>query len=191
MATVLGVIYLILLVAGEIDPEDRRLKNTDVAILLIVLLINSDLTERLAKFRLGSEGVTLKLEELEEQQDRMNQTQRIQEEEIKDLAGLLVRDLLSTKERDLLKRLAADRPFPYEDKEKFVEDLIQLGDRELIESPSQDELKIEEIPQSSDDLKQFVQVSQLGYICLKFMQKAFSNERLDELEIEEQLDWKE
>lgn len=186
-ATVLGVVYLVLVVAGTLDPDNRRLRTTDVGIFVIILLINSDITERLAKFRVGSEGMTVKLQELEEQQGRIDQAQKIQNEEIKDLAGLLIRDLLNTPERNLLKKLARDRPFPYEDKGKLEQHLMRLWERELIELTAQDELEIEDIPQASSDLKQFVRVTQLGYVCLKFMQKAFSDEKLDNLEIEEKL----
>ncbi len=185
LVSVLGLLYLVLLVLGEIDPEDRRLGYTEVALLALIILVNSDVTERLAKLRVGSEGVTVKLEEIEEKQGKINQVQNIQKQEIKNLAGLLVRDLLGTQERELLKKLASDQPLSYERKESFEKDLIRLCDLELVESSSNASLHVKDIPPASDDLKQFVSVSELGYICLRFMQKAFSDQLLDALELEE------
>jgi hypothetical protein len=182
--TLLGLIYLILVVFGEVDPEDRRLKTTDIGILVVILLINSDLIDRLAKLRVGSEGMTLKLDQLDEKQNELSHIQNTQKEEIKDLAGLLIRDLLSDQERNLLIKLASDQAFTYENKSRFVEGLTSLHERELIESPDQDELKIEDIPHGSNDLRQFVQVSDLGYVALKFMQKTFSDVELDRLDRE-------
>ncbi|WP_035992981.1 hypothetical protein [Leptolyngbya sp. KIOST-1] len=184
LATLLGLIYLLLVVFGVIDSDSKRLEYTEVAIFIIILLINSDLTERLTKIRMGSEGIAVKLEELEKHQGELDHIQQIQDQEIKDLGGLLVKDLLNEQEQELLKSLAAKQSYGYTEKLSISDDLRLLSDRDLIESHSGDALSIEDLPDSTNDLSQFVQVTELGYACLKLIQKTSPDDRLDHLDLD-------
>lgn len=129
--------------------------------------------EDLVNLQIDKEGMTIglteKVKQVEDKQGEIIDVQIQQQQEIEHIAGFLVSNVLSRHERGLLKTIASDKPFPYTDKTSFERDLKRLRELCLVTSSSGSPLNIREIPQSSNNLKNFVSVSDRGRICLKFM----------------------
>ena len=91
MITVFGLVYLLLVLIGFIAKD--RLGQTEVAIFITIILLNSEIIERLSKFTLGKDGMTVELEEkvgiVEERQEEISGIQKEQQEEIEHIAGFL------------------------------------------------------------------------------------------------------
>jgi hypothetical protein len=161
-------LLLIKLLMGR--PSTELLVAIGVTTVLLVLTLR---IEDLVKVQLGKEGMSVELAEkvkqVEEKQGEISDIQIQQQKEIEHIAGFLVSNLLSRHERGLLKTLASDRPFPYTDKTSFEKDLKRLRELCLVKSSSDSPLNIRDIPQSSNNLKSFVSISERGCMCLKFM----------------------
>lgn len=175
MITGFGLVYLLLVLTGWIAKD--RLGQTEVAIFITIILLNSEMIERLSKFTLGKDGMTVELEEkverVEERQTKLSDIQEEQQEEIEHIAGfLLSSSLLSRHERGLLKAIAADRPFKYADKTAFEKDLVKLREYGLLRNVAGGPLNIREIPDMADDLRRFIGVSDRGRVCLRLMKKS-------------------
>ena len=180
--TGLGLIYLLLVLSGRIAKD--RLGQTEVAIFITIILLNSEMIERLSKFQLGKDGMTVELEEkvqnVKEEQEKISDIQKEQQEEIEHVAGfLLSSSLLSRHEKGLLKAIASDKSFKYEDKTLFEKDLTHLRELGLVRDASGSPLSIKGIPSKADDLRQFVGVSDRGRVCLRLMKKALPRGQQD------------
>jgi ABC-type transport system involved in cytochrome bd biosynthesis fused ATPase/permease subunit len=107
--TGLGLIYLLLVLSGRIAKD--RLGQTEVAIFITITLLNSEMIERLSKFQLGKDGMTVELEEkvqnVKEEQEKISDVQKEQQEEIEHIAGFLLRGCLeSSKEYQYIEKLS-------------------------------------------------------------------------------------
>jgi hypothetical protein len=170
-----GLVYLLLVLVGYIEKD--RLGQTEVAIFITIILLNSEMIERLSKFTLGKDGMSVELEEkvgiVEERQEEISGIQKEQQEEIEHIAGfLLSSSLLTRHQRGLLNAIASDRPFKYVDKTAFEKDLIKLREYGLLRNIAGGPLNIREIPAVADDLRRFVGVSDRGRVCLRLMKKS-------------------
>lgn len=77
--TLFGLLYLLLLLSGQIDKESKRFQIPEVIIFTVVLLLNSENLQRLSKLQFGKDGVSLELNEIKQGQNEIKQNQeRIQ-----------------------------------------------------------------------------------------------------------------
>lgn len=105
-------VYLISVVVGIID-KDKRLKPSDLGLIGIVLLINSDVLERLKKLQLNKDGVDIELER------KLTANLNVNQKEADALAYLGQVLLVGDKYK--------------EEREKFFDSLLNDGDKKLLE----------------------------------------------------------
>ncbi len=80
LITAFGLIYLLLVVLGQIDQQSKRFQIPEVIIFTGILLLNSENWQRLSKLQVGKEGFSFELNELKQGQDKIKQNQeKIQE----------------------------------------------------------------------------------------------------------------
>jgi len=74
-----GLVYLLLVLLGQVDKQSKRFQIPEIIIFTVVLLLNSETLQRLSKLQFGKEGVSLELNEIKQGQDEIKQNQeRIQ-----------------------------------------------------------------------------------------------------------------
>jgi hypothetical protein len=73
--TLFGLIYLLLLLSGQVDKQSKRFQIPEVIIFTVILLINSETLQRVSKVQVGKDGVSLELNELKKGQKEIKQNQ--------------------------------------------------------------------------------------------------------------------
>lgn len=77
--TLFGLVYLLLVLLGQVDKQSKRFQIPEFIVFTVVLLLNSETLQRLSKLQFGKEGVSLELNEIKQGQDEIKQNQeRIQ-----------------------------------------------------------------------------------------------------------------
>jgi hypothetical protein len=77
--TLFGLVYLLLVLLGQVDKQSKRFQIPEVIVFTVVLLLNSETLQRVSKLQFGKEGVSLELNEIKQSQDEIKQNQeRIQ-----------------------------------------------------------------------------------------------------------------
>lgn len=61
--SILVISYLISIPFGLVDKKDRRISPTELGLIAIIFLLNSDLIERITKFKFNNEGIDVELVE--------------------------------------------------------------------------------------------------------------------------------
>lgn len=100
LITLFGLIYLLLVLLGQVDKQSKRFQIPEVIIFTVVLLINSESLQRLSKLQFGKEGVSFELNELKQgqaeikqNQEKIQETQQEQRENIAELRSIFERFL--------------------------------------------------------------------------------------------------
>jgi hypothetical protein len=73
--TLFGLVYLLLVLLGQVDKQSKRFQIPEVIVFTVVLLLNSETLQRLSKLQFGKEGVSLELNEIKQSQDEIKQNQ--------------------------------------------------------------------------------------------------------------------
>jgi len=113
--TLFGLIYLLLVMLGQIDTQSRRFQIPEVIIFTVVLLLNSESLQRLSKLQFGKEGVSLELNEIKQGQNEIKQNQekiqtiqQAQQESITELKEIFERFLDNNKPLVAMLRKASE-----------------------------------------------------------------------------------
>lgn len=174
VVTAIGLIYLLLVLCGQVGKD--RFGQTEAAIFIALLLLNSNLIERLEKFQFSKDGVTVDLREqlaaVQGKQAEIQQLSQSNKHDIEQLVQFLVRNFLTQYEHSHLKKLASHEPFSFKKQRSFEEQLRRLRDLNLIGPTSGDRLHIGKLPAQGDDLKAFVQITDCGQECLSLLEQA-------------------
>lgn len=98
--TVFGLIYLVLVLLGQVDQQSKRFQIPEVIIFTGILLLNSESWQRLSKLQVGKEGFSFELNELKQgqaeikqKQEKIQETQQEQRENIAELRSIFERFL--------------------------------------------------------------------------------------------------
>ncbi len=174
VVTTIGLIYLLLVLGGRVSKD--RFGQTEAAIFIAILLLNSNLIERLEKFQFNKDGVTVDLKEqlaaVQGKQAEIQQLSQSTKHDTQQIVQFLVRSFLNDYEYSHLKKLDNHEPFPFKKQRSFEEQLRRLRDLGLIESVSSDRLAIGKLPAQGDNLKAFVQITDCGRECLSMLEQA-------------------
>lgn len=167
LITAFGIAYLSLVLSGRVNKD--KLGQTEVIIFTTILLLNSELIERLAKLQLGKDGMTFELEDVKKKQDE-------QQAEIEAIVAFLVKRAMNETDYDLLQKMASDYPLELDRSKDPIRHsgltcLCELG---LIERASGEPLHkgdIELLPSPTANLKSHIRVSNRGRQCLLLVEK--------------------
>jgi hypothetical protein len=167
LITAFGIAYLSLVLSGRVNKD--KLGQTEVIIFTTILLLNSELIERLAKLQFGKDGMTFELEDVKKKQDE-------QQAEIEAIVAFLVKRAMNETDYDLLQKMASDYPLELDRSKDSIRHsgltcLCELG---LIERASGEPLykgDIELIPSPTANLKSHIRVSNRGRQCLLLVKK--------------------
>ncbi|WNZ47367.1 hypothetical protein Q2T42_05905 [Leptolyngbya boryana CZ1] len=176
--TSIGIFYLLLSLMGNIKKDDR-LGQSEIIIFATILLLNSELIERLAKLQLGKDGMTL---ELKEKVETVQKKQDEQQEEIESIVAFLVKRSMNDGDYEVLKELASELSFAFDkaqEKSRQVQKaFLCLRDLGLIEKAGGELLKkedIEELPSPSPNLKNHISITRRGRQCLVLIERYSQN----------------
>jgi hypothetical protein len=185
VSKVISLLSLLYFIAIPLGWTKSQFSTEDVVVLLIILLFNSELLEKLVKLVISKDGITLDLNQIKETQDsqqvsiQANQSnieaisniiQRITtlEEQIaqnKNEKELIVNSLLSDYELKHLEQLSSNQPFPYTKQRAFEQELRHLRAFGFIENlPGK---TISGMP-ATGELREYVKITQKG---LDFLSK--------------------
>jgi hypothetical protein len=184
--TFLALGYLVYIPFGSVT---NRFELTDLAMIVIILLFNSDLPERLQELGVNKDGITFKLNKLEAQQENQRANVKANTEVIQRLTKverasannkqekrLVVKTLLTDYELQHLKKLASDTAFPYQKRRVFQQELRHLRALGFIEvMPKQHISSISE----QGDLRDYVKITEQGKEYLQLKEELESAERSD------------
>jgi hypothetical protein len=174
VVTAIGLIYLLLVLCGQVGKD--RFGQTETTIFIAILLLNSNLIERLEKFQFSKDGVTVDLREqiaaVQGKQAEIQQLSQSNQHDIQQLVQFLVKNFLNKYEYSHLKKLASPEPFPFRKQRSFEEQLRRLRDLNLIGPVVGDRLSIGKLPSQGDDLKAFVRITDCGRECLSMLEQA-------------------
>jgi hypothetical protein len=176
IVTAVGLIYLFLVLVGTVNKD--RFGQTEAIIFTTILILNSGVVEKLEKFEFGKNGITLELEkkvqEVEQKQEQIKELGQSNRANIEGVVQFLVRSFLTKHEYSHLKKIAENQPFKYTKSIPFENELRRLRDLGLIESPTEKHLSISRLPRSGADLRNDVQITDLGKECLSLVKNAFA-----------------
>ena len=174
VVTAIGLIYLLLVLTGQVSKD--RFGQTEAVILIAILLLNSNLIERLEKFQFSKDGVTVDLREqlaaVQGNQEKIQKLTQSNQHDIQQLVQFLVKNFLNQYEYSHLKKLDSQEPFPFKKQKSFEEQLRRLRDLRLIRAVSGDRLSIGNLPPRGNDLKAFVQITDCGKECLSILEQS-------------------
>jgi hypothetical protein len=169
LITILGIVYLSSVLTGKINKD--KLGQTEVIIFTTILLLNSELVDRLAKLQFSKEGMTVDLKEKVEHVQKMQDEQQA---EIEAIVAFLVKRAMTPTDYKLLRELASDYPFNFDREKNPQPGLVCLCELGLIEHASGKPLQkgdIDLLPSPSPDLKSQIRISNRGRQCLALVQK--------------------
>lgn len=169
LITILGIVYLSSVLTGKINKD--KLGQTEVIIFTTILLLNSELVDRLAKLQFSKEGMTVDLKAKVEHVQKMQDEQQA---EIEAIVAFLVKRAMTSTDYKLLRELASDYPFKFDREENPQPGLVCLCELGLIEYASGKPLQkgdIDLLPSPSPDLKSQIRISNRGRQCLALVQK--------------------
>ncbi|WP_157464677.1 hypothetical protein [Crocosphaera chwakensis] len=147
--SIFGLIYLLLVLLGQVDEQSSRFQIPEVIIFTIILLLNTQTLNRLSKLVVGKDGITLELNELKKSQNKIQETQekiqsaqQDQQESISELREILKNFLennqpLVDKLRQISEVSLADRFLGSQSSSQVLEKDF----RETSEEPSSEVLK--------------------------------------------------
>jgi hypothetical protein len=146
-ALLLVLAYIVLLTAGAI-PAANRLGQSEIVLIIAVLVLNPMLISRISDFEFSPTRVRVKLEEVATKQV-------IQQADI-DKLKFLMSHFLSEWELLHLRKLEEGGPFPYRVEGQFRDELRRLRSLKLIEMQT-----ISGMPQEGD-LRQLARITEEG-----------------------------
>lgn len=181
---VISFLSLLYFAAIPLGWVSMKFDIPDVIILLIVLLFNSELLEKLVKLVITKDGITLDLNQIIAEQGSQkaniesnaanieaitNILQRIAllEQQTLQTQGeneLIIGSLLSKYELKHLEQLASEQPFPFTKQRAFEQELRRLRTFGFIENLTGK--RISTIPESGD-LKDYLRITEQGREYLK------------------------
>ncbi len=173
VVSVLGLLYLLFVMLGIVAKD--RLGTIEVVLFGLILLFNSDLLGRLEKLQFGKEGIAIELDQLKDEQVKLRKLGEANEEEIQHIVHFLASNFLDKYEVNHLKSLLADSPFKCKRGPAFDAELRRLRDLDLLESASGGQLRVSQLPDRMDDLKQHVRITQRGQECLAMVEKSLAS----------------
>lgn len=166
LVTILGTLYLVFILAGGIDQENRRFETPEIIIFSIIVILNSDFIEQLKKLSISKEGLTLEKEVKETKQEVKETKQEVNEskDEIKRLLDFTIKHILNQYELRHLQKLGVpDKPFKFDaSKGNLKNELRKLRDLGLISELDGRRLWVGRLPDKGDDLNKFVKLTERG-----------------------------
>ncbi|MBP5976403.1 hypothetical protein HW132_27665 [Brasilonema sp. CT11] len=190
---IISFLSLLYFVAIPLGWVKQKLETADVVIFAIILLINSELLERLVKLVISKDGITFDLDEIKAEQDSQkvnieantanieaitNIVKRLTflEQEMaksKNQNQLLVSSLLSDFELKHLLLLASDEPFPYTKQRPFEQELRHLRALGFIENLQNKTISF--MPETGN-LKDYLKITEQGREYLRKREQAESED---------------
>lgn len=179
MMTILGVLYLVAIPFGKIH---NKFDQSDIVIFALLLLFSSGLIERLQELVVNKDGLTVKVNKLQAEQEKQKADIEANSGLIKRqvLAPLeqvtancsqldtevLVKNLLNSYEWEHLKKLASGAPFPYKKQYDFEVELRRLRTLGFIQNKP--DKTILGMPYEGD-LRDYVEITERGkeYVNLR------------------------
>ncbi len=129
LLSILGVVYLAFIPTGLLKPE-AKYGLTETIIFITILIINSKVIERLAKFSFSQKGISLEL--VDRKIERVEVRQGKQEQDIK-LLRFFIANFVGKYELLHLERLERGKPYPFKSVPwTFEAELVNLRSRGLI-----------------------------------------------------------
>ena len=139
--SIFGLIYLLLVLLGQVDQQSSRFEIPEVIIFTVILLLNTQTLNRLSKLQFGKEGVTLELNELKKSQNKIQETQekiqsaqQNQQESISELREILKKFLENN--QPLVDKLREFSEVSITDKYKFLGSQLEEDSSESLEESS-------------------------------------------------------
>lgn len=139
LITLFGLIYLLLVLLGQVDKQSQRFQIPEVIIFTVVLLLNSESLQRLSKLQFGKEGVSFELNEIKQNQaeikhnqEKIQETQKKEQENIAELRGICENFLDNNKTLlPTLKRLSEISITNKFSSEKFPSEVLEVASTKL------------------------------------------------------------
>jgi hypothetical protein len=144
--TLFGLIYLLLVLLGQVDKQSRRFQIPEVIIFTVVLLLNSESLQRLSKLQFGKEGISLELNEIKQNQEKIQAIQQEQRQSITELKEIFEHFLDNNKPLIAMLKRASE---------------ISITDRFLPENSSSPE-----VPEEDSDKRQTTVLSSLLQLAI-------------------------
>jgi hypothetical protein len=188
--SVLSLIYLTIVPSGYIKKEFNLI---DIIILVIVLLFNSELLERLINLVINKDGITINLKEFKQEQDKQKEKIEVNRNNIEanknsieaitniiqrltvleqelanstNTTNSVINSLLNPYEWQHLLTLASNEPFNYHKQHSFEQELRHL--RTLGFIASKPGIQISHLPERGD-LRNFFNITEQGekYVVMR------------------------
>lgn len=176
LVTVLGTLYLFLILTGAIDKTNRRFQTPEIIIFSIIVVLNSDFIEQLKKLSISKEGLTLEKEVKETKQEVKETKQEVNEskDEIKKLLDFTIKHILNQYELRHLQKLGmSDKPFKFDaSKGNLKNELRKLRDLGLISEPDGSRLWVGRLPNKGEDLNKLLKLTGKGKQYLETVEKV-------------------
>lgn len=175
LVTVLGTLYLFLILTGVIDKQNKRFQTPEIIIFSIIVVLNSDFIEQLKKLSISKEGLTLEKEvkeQVEKTQEEVEKTKKDldeNKEQIDRLLDFTIKHILNQYELSHLQQLGIpNEPFKFDaSKGNLKNELRKLRDLGLISEPDGSRLWVGRLPNKGDDLNKLVKLTGKGKQYLK------------------------
>jgi hypothetical protein len=177
--TILGVLYLVAIPFGRIH---NKFDQTDIVIFALLLLFSSGLIDRLQELVVNKDGLTVKVNKLQAEQQKQKadieaNSGLIQRQALAPLeqvtangsqlnTEILVKNLLNSYEWEHLNKLASGAPFPFKKQYDFEVELRRLRTLGFIQTKP--DKTILGIP-SEGDLRDYLEITERGkeYVKLR------------------------
>jgi hypothetical protein len=161
------IVYVILILTGEIDT-DRKLGPAEYALIAFVVLFVGNFFDKLAEFSFGKEGISLRLNTVEERQERAEDT----------LAAIQIAltGLLTKYEYKHLREMDTPHPYPCRFGNIFFDEIRRLDSIGfLTPMPAYQDKGFNAIREQHEhdsndfDLKQYVEITDQGksYLAIR------------------------
>ncbi|MDJ0903619.1 MAG: hypothetical protein QNJ55_32975 [Xenococcus sp. MO_188.B8] len=180
LVTVLGTLYLVFILTGGIDQENRRFETPEIIIFSIIVILNSDFIEQLKKLSISKEGFTLEKEVKEQVAKTKKDVEKTKEDldenkkEIDRLLDFTIKHILNQYELSHLQKLGIpNKKFKFDaSKGNLKNELRKLRDLGLISEPDGRRLWVGRLPDKGDDLNKFVKLTEKGKQYLETVEKV-------------------
>jgi hypothetical protein len=169
LLSILGAIYLVVIPIGLLKPE-AKYGLTEAIIFITILIINSNVIERLIKFSFSKEGVTL---ELDRKIEMVKVRQSKQEQDIK-LLRFFIANFVGKYELVHLEGVERGKPYRFESVPwTFEAELVNLRSRDLIDHfPGKGIVEMKK--EGQGDLNDHFYITDLGKDYLKLRREVIS-----------------
>jgi hypothetical protein len=158
VVTVFGVVYLIAIPFGGVN-QNRRFGLVEALILIIVLVFNSGLIQRLESIAISDKGLSIQLQHLQNKQDK-------QQVLLRSVVEFLINNFLSRYEFRHLERLSEEGPMLFDKTYAFEAEIRRLRAIGFIQA-TKPGVEVNKLPKAGD-LKDYFSITASGRAYLDF-----------------------